>query len=271
MALSNASKEGASRIIRQWSRARWGTKYDPRAPKTAECEGLIRKALYALHYMDLSEEDRAGFEEALSRTHPLGGISLWGVVLELYKPGDGGKARMNRKRATQAERSTADDLGGRRTFLSGAGDEKADVSVPRQFSVVDGVLRETTKFSFRAEVKTTASDGYTLHHLDWLAVVQAASKSGQIPIFVMKISLKSSPFTRVAIPYALFRDLYGEAYSATGDINKKTIRVTRKVLLYGQGVGEVPHRRVYLTGRGGDIVLLDYQDFLRLVMKAEEE
>lgn len=189
--------------------------------------------------------------------------------------------KIRKKRATQAERKIAADLGGRKTFLSGAGDEKADVTVPHRVTLSGGELREITKFSFRVESKTTESDGYTLSAKDWNDVVNAADKAGQIPVFVMEISLRASPIKLAAIPHSFFRELYGDPEPEDlNDIGKKSLRVTRRVRTRGWGMGAVPHRSLWfrlprpgeptgaVPGKKGRIVIIEYNDLLQLVRKA---
>lgn len=181
--------------------------------------------------------------------------------------------KTRKKRATKMEANVASDLGGRKTFLSGAGDEKADVVVAKKMRMIDGVLHETSKFSFRVEVKTTEHGHYTFHVADWLATVHAAEKAGEIPVFVIKLSIRTSPMTFAVIQNSFFKELYGEAELATKDIGKKTIRVTRTVRSNGWAIGACPHRRLWLqTGvqgsKKGDVVIVEYRDFLQLVERA---
>lgn len=178
--------------------------------------------------------------------------------------------KIRKKRATRAEVEVAADLGGRKTFLSGAGDEKADVVVERKVRMLDGVLHETSMLSFRAEVKTTESEVYTLHVTDWIATVHAAEKSSQIPVFVIKLSIRTAPMMFAVIQHSFFKELYSEVEMDTKDVGKKTLRVTRSVRTRGWAWGACPHRRVWLqTGnqnsKKGDIVIIEYHDFLKLV------
>jgi hypothetical protein len=192
--------------------------------------------------------------------------------------------KRRKKRATLAEKKTAAALGGRRTFLSGAGDEKGDGVVPHGMKIEDGVLSETTLFAFRIEQKTTRSDSYTLNSQDWEKILVPAEKAGQAPLFVMEIGIGTvTDYAKfVAIRTNLFTELTGwDPPLATKDIGRNSLKVKRGVRTDGWGAGNIPCRRIYLKvhnpttlkrslSRKGDLTILAFDDLLRLVKHAEE-
>lgn len=189
--------------------------------------------------------------------------------------------RRRKKRATAAERQTASDLGGRKTFLSGAGDEKADVVVPSRVQITDGVLRDSSLFTFRVEVKTTRDSGYSLSSSDWQKLLVAADKAGQAPVFVMEIGIGSlAEYGKFAAIHSnFFSELTGwsSVPLATKDIGRRSIKVGRGVRTDGWGAGNIPCRRLWLKldlerpGKKGDITIIAYSDLLRLVQTREQQ
>lgn len=91
-----------------------------------------------------------------------------------------------KKRATQFENELADDLGARRTFLSGAGAVKSDVRRDARFTMVDGKpVREST-LTFRAEAKTTDKTRFAFTAKDWFDLTRAADAAGELPVFAIR-------------------------------------------------------------------------------------
>lgn len=97
------------------------------------------------------------------------------------------KTRKQLKKASVlAEQQVAERLGGRRTFNSGAGDEKADGRVVPKYAVSDGVVRELTQ-GFRIENKYTESRAIRLHVRQWVDLRRAALTAGETPVFHVRI------------------------------------------------------------------------------------
>lgn len=92
------------------------------------------------------------------------------------------------KIAKRFEVQIAEDLGGRRVFLSGAGDEKADVRVGRRFKKTDDGIVPTEGRTFRIEAKTTSRSHYSFKVVDWDDVARAANRAGEEPIFAVSFS-----------------------------------------------------------------------------------
>lgn len=84
------------------------------------------------------------------------------------------------------EQQLAEDLGGRRIFLSGAGTEKADVRRAKSFHINEaGRVERTELLAFRGEAKTTRYDSYAFKTTDWFDLHRAASAAGEIPVFAI--------------------------------------------------------------------------------------
>jgi hypothetical protein len=90
------------------------------------------------------------------------------------------------REAKRFELELAKDLDARRVFLSGAGDEKADVRRKAGFTQRDGAVVRSTALTFRAEAKTTQYDSYAFKAVDWFDVARAADGAGEIPVFAIR-------------------------------------------------------------------------------------
>jgi len=172
--------------------------------------------------------------------------------------------RVRKNRYSKAERQVAEDLGGRRTRLSGAADEKADVVVPARARITDGTIQETNPFGIRAEVKTTSTASYTLRSADWEKLVQAASKSGQVPVFVVEIGIgRVGAYCKYAIvPRDFARELLGAPQPEPEDIS------SRRSVTIDNRTGPVRQINLYtrsLLPRLGCVTALDYAKFLELL------
>ena len=85
------------------------------------------------------------------------------------------------KRRTKAvERELAAELGGRRVFNSGAGEDKGDVVVRPQVTM-DGDVPHYASAGLRVESKITSKTAYSLTADTWLAV-RNASRGGELPV-----------------------------------------------------------------------------------------
>lgn len=179
-----------------------------------------------------------------------------------------------RKRATKSEFKVASDLDGRRTPLSGAGVEKADVVVARKVVFKDGILRESDDRCYRAEVKTTEARYYSFSSLSWLKVVQAALKKDEIPLFVITVNLRTMPEMFVAITSRFFSEINppGGLPPDMKSVGRKSIQVSRAVL--DREMNKIKYRRMvfdtgHLATSRNDICILGYNDFLSLIEKAK--
>lgn len=95
-------------------------------------------------------------------------------------------AKTYRRSVKREEEKTAAALGGRRTFNSGAGDEKGDGRVPFSYQMVDG---EPVPVSggYRLENKMTSKKSYRLSVKDWTKLSRAARREGEEPIFIIRV------------------------------------------------------------------------------------
>jgi hypothetical protein len=98
-------------------------------------------------------------------------------------------AKSERKKITRHERRLATELGGRKTFASGAGDEKADGRVAQKFRKVDGGMATTVRFPLRIESKMTSRTAYNLNVDDWEKLQGAADRAGEHPVFHIHLSV----------------------------------------------------------------------------------
>lgn len=96
-------------------------------------------------------------------------------------------ALKQRRVATAFEREIAEDLGGRRIFLSGAGFDKADVRKGAEYTRdATGRPTRTDALAFRVEAKTTSQRYFNFTQQDWKDLVKAAVRSGEHPLFVIR-------------------------------------------------------------------------------------
>jgi hypothetical protein len=97
------------------------------------------------------------------------------------------------REAKRFETEIANDLSGRRVFLSGAGMEKADVRRHRGFRRKRGAIEQTNTFAFRVEAKTTKAETFVFTTRDWADLVRVADAAGETPIFCVKFVRRFMP------------------------------------------------------------------------------
>ncbi len=114
-------------------------------------------------------------------------------------------ARKRKRRATAVERTVIESLGGRRTFNSGAGDEKADGRVRPSYDAAG----RTSAVAIRMENKTTSTAAYRLRGVDWHDLWVAAVGAGEIPVFHIQLCTFTAPLDLVVIPIAWGSELLG--------------------------------------------------------------
>lgn len=118
-------------------------------------------------------------------------------------------SKSERRRVRREEEEVARALGGRRTFNSGAGDEKGDGTVGRRYyRTEDGQLREVDAFAFRIENKMTRRPDYRLSAQDWEDLRNAAARSRQVPLFVVRVVHAGFPVRLVILDQAFARGLF---------------------------------------------------------------
>lgn len=91
------------------------------------------------------------------------------------------------REAQRFEREIAEELGGRRIFLSGAGFEKNDVRKHTSYHRDEnGVAIRGDALTFRVEAKTTTRGRYALRAFDWYALAREADAAGEMPLFAIR-------------------------------------------------------------------------------------
>lgn len=99
-------------------------------------------------------------------------------------------AKSDRKKIALHERRLATELGGRKTFASGAGDEKADGRVAQRYAMIGSVPSPTVRFPLRIESKMTSRSAYTMSAADWEKLLLAANRAGEHPLFHICITVQ---------------------------------------------------------------------------------
>jgi hypothetical protein len=128
-----------------------------------------------------------------------------------------------RKTVKAEEGKLSADLGGRRTFNSGAGDEKGDGRVLRSFTrESDGVLSETQ--GYRIESKITKKTSRRLSIQTWLKIEEAAKKAGEVPIFSTTFILEGSAPFRLGVVDRRFGNAYLGALELSFAVQKRRAR-----------------------------------------------
>jgi len=108
-------------------------------------------------------------------------------------------AKSDRKKIALHERRLATELGGRKTFASGAGDEKADGRVAQRYAMIGSVPSPTVRFPLRIESKMTSRSAYTMSADDWEKLLLAASRAGEYPLFHICITVPGIGQTELAL------------------------------------------------------------------------
>lgn len=166
-------------------------------------------------------------------------------------------AKQLKRRSTRSEKAVAERLGGRRTFNSGAGLDKADGRVMGKY---------------RIENKITTRSSYTLTHTDWMMLQTAAWESCEMPIFHIQMKSALIGTTEVVVlragDYEELFQMQGALSDAPEDRKSWTIRAC--------DVEDGSHPSVRLTGSmslrmpkgsGVHVVAVLYTDFLQRIEK----
>jgi hypothetical protein len=118
-------------------------------------------------------------------------------------------AKSDRRKISRHEQRIAQQLGGRKTFASGSGDEKGDGRVKQKFTRTGGGLTSTVPFPLRIESKLTSKTSYTLSFRDWEKLHSAAIKFGEHPIFHVQITVPGVGGVEIAVLTEAFADVLG--------------------------------------------------------------
>lgn len=163
--------------------------------------------------------------------------------------------KQRKRKATRFERMGAAAVGGRRTFNSGAGDEKADARAVGRF---------------RIESKSTSKISFNLTRTMYEDLWRVAKSAGEIPLFMIQFRMQgtSRPFEVVGIEYNDLRSMAAKLLDSgtvwlDAKCNKHSIRVSS-----AQWIGtENIHEGVmgWFTGdlirRGRDIYFISLEKF----------
>lgn len=117
--------------------------------------------------------------------------------------------RTRKRRATRVEKNAITSLGGRRTFNSGAGDEKGDGRVAQRYAEVDGAVAATNIWTIRMESKTTSAKSYRLRAADFHDLWVAAMAAAEIPVFHIQLCTMTAPLDLAVIQSGLGDELFG--------------------------------------------------------------
>ncbi|OHD24327.1 MAG: hypothetical protein A2Y38_09160 [Spirochaetes bacterium GWB1_59_5] len=118
-------------------------------------------------------------------------------------------AKQRKRRASRVEAEIAEGLGGRRTFNSGAGDEKADGRVMARYAMGAGGKPEKTSTGIRIENKTTEKPYYVMRAVDWADVWRTAVSYGEIPLFHIQLCTGSNPVDIAVVSDVFFSEEVG--------------------------------------------------------------
>lgn len=173
--------------------------------------------------------------------------------------------RQRRKRASRSEREVATDLGGRRTFLSGAGEEKADGRAAHRYQVVGGQREVIDRVGFRIENKTTESTKFTLSADMWGRTWRAAMADCEIPLFHIELDILALRLALLVIPLATYCEVVGAPRYQDGQ-PRKSLTINKARWLGAEalvGSGKLSYSYV-LDDRGNqhEVCLCRYQAVL---------
>lgn len=185
-----------------------------------------------------------------------------------------------RRAVKREEEKVAKTLGGRRTFLSGAGNEKGDGVVPHTYQIEDGIPIEQEEWAFRIENKMTEKTGYRLKGNDWAKHLAAARRAGETPLFVVRLGtyLRRKALRLCVLPCLEANRLLsvridvlqcGKSYKISEREWNHAVDTTEAYINGDKGL--VPHIRFNITGqRAGrpaeeyDLVVMDFEWFKHL-------
>ncbi len=194
------------------------------------------------------------------------------------------KTKKRARRAVKAEEEKlAQDLGGRRTFMSGAGDEKGDARAAHTYQVENGVVWEQERWAFAVESKTTSSrNGYRLNVRDWETQESVALGRGEEPVFAIRHPAHLRGFRRWAVITLSFASSLGVPYSCSDVIEgRRTFKINDDVWAahakahhtHQGNVSSVPYLRFQLRSstKVHDLVLMEWRWFTWLTKHEEDD
>lgn len=159
-----------------------------------------------------------------------------------------------KRRSSKSEKAVAERLGGRRTFNSGTGLDKADGRVMGKY---------------RIENKITTKKSYALTFLDWKMLQSAAWESSEMPIFHITVKSHLVGDEQIVV-------LHKNDYETLFGMRAPEDVVTRRSwTIRASDVADGSHPSVKLTGttslrlpsgaQGIQVVAVLYSDFLQRI------
>ena len=178
-------------------------------------------------------------------------------------------AKSDRRKITRHERRLATELGGRKTFASGAGDEKGDGRVAQKYMLIGDVPSPTVRYPLRIESKVTSKSAYTMSALDWDKLVVASVRAGEHPLFHIRITVTGIGPVELALITSDLAAMLGVVVTRPWDRPKaaKSYQISWARWSSGYGAATIELQ----GGRGGlpdQLVLMDYLDFKNLMKDA---
>lgn len=159
--------------------------------------------------------------------------------------------KQRKRRSRRVEKTIAQDLGGRLTFNSGAGDEKADCRVPHRYKGSAQGVVEATAIAIRVESKTTEKSKYTMMARDWADLWRSASLQGEIPVFHIQLDTHRDPLDLAFVTSALMAEFTEDIAPSDGSSRAIVINRERGESLIPSQTVKIPHHRFDLVGDGG--------------------
>lgn len=132
--------------------------------------------------------------------------------------------KRRQRAAKRFEQALAEDVGGRRVFLSGAGMDKADVRRTATFTRQGDKIVRTAALPLRLEAKTTSAPFYSFTLTGWTALVRTAQAAGEHPVFAIRFLPKQGEVAIIKTSLMLMLGI-PEPYDATARELKRSMRL----------------------------------------------
>jgi hypothetical protein len=178
-------------------------------------------------------------------------------------------AKSDRKKIARHERQLATELGGRKTFASGAGDEKGDGRVAQRYMLIGNVPSPTVRYPMRIESKVTSKSAYTMSSEDWDKLVLAAMRAGEHPLFHIQITVPGIGHVELVLITSDLAAMLGVTVNRPWDRPRAAKSYQISWARWSSGYGPAA---IELQGSRGSLpdqlVLMDYLDFKNIMKDA---
>lgn len=181
-------------------------------------------------------------------------------------------ARSNRKKISRHERRVATELGGRKTFASGAGDEKGDGRVAQRFAQTPTGVSRIVRYPLRIENKLTSHARYTMTALDWSKLADSAARLGEHPLFHITLSVPGLGGVELALitqELAVDLGLSQNARPWERGTPARSYSIAWARWLGGPPMCIVLENIINPQRKAHHIMLLDYQDVFRALKERQ--